>query len=217
MRQIQGRPRPTHRAGRTRRALTWRLVAMGIAGAVVAGAVPDARAKDMDGRFGIGIEQSLGGVSGLGIRYFVSNALCLDALAGIDLAFVPKDGKTEVSAGFQGSAGIAFHFARSLHANLSIGLRISLAYRELDALKLLNPAATDAVVDVSIEIPLALEVWLADSFSLGASTGILVDFVPASGAQFSGEGAGSSAPAGATGLGFGSGTVVATLALMYYF
>lgn len=211
MRQIQGTTRTTHGP------LTRLGVAIGACGAIVTAAAPDAHAKDMDGRFGIGLEQSLGGVSGLGIRYFFSNALCLDMLAGIDLAFVPKDGKTEVSAGFQGSAGIAFHFARSLHANLSIGLRLALAYRELDALKLLNPTATDAVVDVAVEIPLALEVWLADSFSLGASTGILLDFVPKSGAQFRGAGAGSSAPAGSTGLGFGAGSVIATLSLMYYF
>ncbi len=195
MRQIQGTSRTT------RGALTRLAVAISTCAAIFTGAAPRAHAKDMDGRFGIGLEQSLGGVSGLGIRYFVSNALRLDLLTGIDLAFVPKDGKTEVSAGFQGSTGIAFHFARSLHANLSIGFRLALAYRELDALKLLNPTATDAVVDVSIEIPLALEVWLADSFSLGASTGILLDFVPKSGAQFRGTGAGSSAPAGSAGLG----------------
>lgn len=194
-----------------------RALFLGVVAATLVGTAPQAAAKDMDGRFGVGLEQSLGGVGGLGFRYFLSDAFCLDVLAGIDISFVPKNGKTEVSWGVQGSAGFAFHFARSLHANLSLGLRLALAYRGLDALKLLNPTATDAVVDVAIEIPLGLEVWLADNLSLGASTGILLDFVPSSGAQARGSGAGSNAPAGAIGLGFGAGSVLATLTLMYYF
>jgi len=190
------------------------LVALVLASAVAA---PDARARDMDGRFGIGLEQSLGGASGLAIRYFTSESLCLQATLGVDIAVVDRGDSNDVSAGVVGSAGVAFQLARGQHAHFSAGLRLALGYRSLDALRLLDPEATSSDVHVAIEIPLGLEVWLADNFSVGVATGVLVSFVPDGGAQLDGDGAGTSAPAGSIGIGLGAGSVTATLSALYYF
>ena len=172
-----------------------------------------AAAREMDGRFGIGLEQSLGGASGLAIRYFTSESLALQATLGVDI--VVLDG--EVSAGVVGSAGVALQLARSQHAHLSIGLRGTLGYRSLDAFRIIDPTATDSDLHVAIELPLGLEVWLADNFSFGAATGFLINIVPGGGAQLHGDGPGTSAPPGAIGIGIGAGSVTATLAILYYF
>ncbi|MFO0748334.1 MAG: hypothetical protein U1F43_22130 [Myxococcota bacterium] len=177
-----------------------------------------AQAKNMDGRFGLGLEQSLGGVTGLAVRYFLTEALCLQGTLGVDITVIDNNGKTDVEAGALGSAGIAFHFARGLHAHFSAGLRATLAYRSLDAFQaIVDPTATASDLQVAIELPLAMEVWLADNLSFGASTGILVNFVPSSGAQLHAAGAGGTAPPGGIGIGIGAGAVTATLALIYYF
>ena len=172
-----------------------------------------AHAREMDGRFGVGLEQSLGGASGIAMRYFTSETLSLQATFGVDIVVV--DGN--VSAGVVGSAGVALHIARGQHAHLWTGVRGTLGYRSLDAFKIIDPTATDSDLHFALEIPLGLEVWLADNFSVGAATGILINIVPGGGAQLHGEGPGSSAPPGAIGIGIGAGSVSATLSVLYYF
>jgi len=177
------------------------------------GAPGVAHAREMDGRFGIGIEQSLGGASGLAIRYFMSESIAIQATLGVDIVIV--DGS--VSAGVVGSAGFAFQLARGQHAHLWTGLRGTLGYRSLDAFQIIDPTATNSDLHFALEIPLGLEVWLADNFSVGAATGILVNIVPGGGAQLHGVGPGTTAPPGAIGIGIGAGSVSATLSVLYYF
>ncbi len=173
----------------------------------------EARAREMDGRFGIGLEQSIGGASGLAIRYFTSESMVIQATLGVDIAIV--DGS--VSAGVVGSAGFAFQLARGQHAHLWTGLRGTLGYRSLDAFQIIDPTATDSDLHFALEIPLGLEVWLADNFSVGAATGILINLVPGGGAQLHGEGPGTTAPPGSIGIGIGAGSVSGTLSVLYYF
>jgi len=180
-------------------------------------APPSAGSRPMEGRFGIGLERSLGGANGLAARFFVSDAFAIVATAGIDIALIPTDGGTEVSAGVAASLGGMLHIARSDHAHLAIGARVTLGYRSLDAFQIIDPTATDTGIGVALEIPIALEIWISDHFSFTVSTGILLDFVPESGRQLHGDGAGSNAPAGAVGIGLGAGSITGTLAAIYYF
>ena len=172
-----------------------------------------AAAKEMDGRLGIGLEQSLGGASGLALRYFTSDGLALAATLGVDIVIVDGD----VSAGVAASAGFMAQLARSEHAHLSVGARLTIGYRSLDAFKIIDPTATDSDLHLAIEIPLGLEVWLADNLSVGAQTGILINIVPGGGAQLHSDGAGGNAPAGSVGIGIGAGSVTGTLFILYYF
>jgi len=201
------------RLARTHLAPLGALVALA---ALTATAAP-ARAKNMDGRFGLGLEQSLGGATGIAVRYFASEVLCIGATLGVDVAIVDQGSSTDVSAGVEASAGVAFHLARGQHAHFSVGLRTTIGYRSLDALRLIDPEATAGDVQIAIELPLALEVWLADNLSVGAATGILVNFVPSGGAQLDGDGAGTNVPPGSIGIGIGAGSVTATLSVLYYF
>ncbi len=179
----------------------------------VALAAPGALAREMDGRFGVGLEQTLGGAGGLAIRYFTGPTLAIAGTLGVDMTIVDGD----VSAGVTSSLGAHFQLARSEHAHLSVGLRATLGYRSLDAFRLIDPTATDSDLHVAIEIPLGLEVWLADNLSVGAATGVLVNIVPSGGSQLSGDGPGTTAPAGSIGVGLGAGSLTGTLSMLYYF
>lgn len=172
-----------------------------------------ALARDMDGRFGVGLEQTIGGSSGLALRYFTSNGLALAATLGVDIAVVSGD----VSAGVTASAGVLAQLARGEHAHLSAGLRATIGYRSLDAFQIIDPTATTSDVHLALELPLALEVWLADNLSVGAQTGVLINLVPDGGAQLTDTGAGGHAPAGSVGIGIGAGSVTGTLFVLYYF
>ncbi len=174
---------------------------------------PPASAREMQGRFGIGLEQSLGGASGLGIRYFASPGFTVAATLGLDLAVVDGD----VSAGVAASLGGAFQLARSEHAHLSIGARLALGYRGLESFRVIDPTATESNAHFALEFPLGLEVWLSDHLSIGAATGILVNLIPDGGAQLRGDGPGTTAPPGSVGIGIGAGSLSGTLSMLYYF
>lgn len=173
----------------------------------------NAAAKEMDGRLGLGLEQTLGGASGLALRYFTSDSLALCATLGVDITLVDGD----VSAGVVASAGFMAQLSRSEHAHLSVGARATIGYRSLDAFKIIDPTATDSDLHLALEVPIALEVWLADNLSVGAQTGLLIDIVPGGGRQLDPDGAGGSAPPGGIGLGIGAGSVTGTLFVLYYF
>lgn len=188
-----------------------------VIGAVVAAVTllpsQQVEAKPMEGRFGVGLERTLGGATGLALRFFAADSFALVATAGLDITMVGD----EVSAGVAASLGAMFHVARSDHAHFAVGARLTLGYRSLDAFRLIDPTATGTDIDIAIEVPIALEIWLSNHFSLTVSTGILIDFVPSSGAQLRGDGAGSNAPEGAIGIGLGAGSITATLGAIYYF
>jgi hypothetical protein len=178
---------------------------------------PGAVARPMDGRFGVGLERTLGGATGLGLRFFAADVLAIAATVGVDIAIVDEGEDTSTSAGVTASVGALFQVARSDHAHLSVGARLTLGYRSLDAFRLIDPDATSSDLDLAFELPIGLEVWLADHFSVVVSTGLIVDIVPSSGAQVRGDGAGSNAPPGSIGVGIGAGSITATLGAFYYF
>jgi hypothetical protein len=174
-------------------------------------------ARPMDGRFGVGLERTLGGATGLGLRFYPADVVAIAATAGVDIIVLDDGNDTSTSAGVTASIGGLFQVARSDHAHLSVGARLTLGYRSLDAFRLIDPEATSSDLDLAFEIPIGLEVWLADHFSVLVSTGLVVDIVPSSGAQVRGDGAGSNAPPGGIGIGIGAGSITATLGAFYYF
>jgi hypothetical protein len=179
-----------------------------------------AAARPMEGRLGVGLERTLAGASGLALRYFTGETLAVAVTLGVDVTVAadPEDPSASIiSAGLATSFGPLWQVARSDHAHFAVGARLALGYRTLDALQRIDPAATASDLDVALELPLALELWLSDHFSVMCATGILIHLVPESGAQLDGDGPGSSAPPGGVGIGFGAGAITATLGAFYYF
>ncbi|TNF30048.1 MAG: hypothetical protein EP329_14420 [Deltaproteobacteria bacterium] len=179
---------------------------------------PDAAAKDLSGRLGIGLEETLGGATGFALRYFFSEGVGVTSTLGVDITLVDgEDGQSQVATGFVGSFGVAVHFARSLHAHLGFGVRATFGYRSLEAAQLIDPAVTATDLQVALELPLILEFFLSDHFSVGASTGFILNFVPDSGSTLATSGAGGTRTPGAIGIGIGAGSIGASLAILYYF
>jgi hypothetical protein len=196
-----------------------RLIPSLLAGALCLSSTSSA-ARPMAGRLGVGLEQTLAGAAGLGLRYFTEDTLAIAVTLGLDLAVAdsPEDpARTDVAVGLSTSLGALWQVARSDHAHLALGARLALGYRTLDARLLVDPEATASELDLALELPLSLEVWLSDHFSLTCATGVLIHLVPDSGAQLDGGGAGSHAPPGGVGVGFGAGSITATLGAFYYF
>lgn len=175
-----------------------------------------AAAEELNGRLAVGLEQTLGGATGLAFRYFFTEAVGLTSTLGVDLTLL-NDGSGDVATGLNGSLGLAFHFARSLHAHLGIGLRANLGWKSQAAAALAHADATGGVLQISLEIPLFLEFFLSEHFSVGAATGLLLSFVPDDGAVLAPAGAGGTTTPGTTGIGIGAGSVTATLSALYYF
>lgn len=196
---------------RTPRTLCALLVAASAAAAL---ASPPCGAKDLQGRLAVGVEQTLAGTSGVAVRYFLTEGLGLTSTVGLDLAFV--DDVDAVATGFTGSVGLLAHFARSLHAHLAFGARATVGWRNLASRQLADPDATASDLQLALEFPLALEFFLSDHFSVSAATGVLITFVPDSGATLPTSGHGGTRSPGAVGVGVGAGSV-STLAVLYYF
>jgi len=176
-----------------------------------------AHAKDLGGHLGVGLEQSLAGATGLAMRYFVSDSVGITTTLALDLTFADDDeGASRLATGFAGSFGVLAHVARSLHAHLGLGLRATVGWRSLASAQLVNPDATESALHLAIEVPLVLEFFLSDHFSVGASTGLLINFVPDAGATLPTRGAGGTTTPGAIAVGFGAGSM-STLAVLYYF
>lgn len=202
-----------------RQRLVWIRFAVALAPLLVVHApVSSASAKDLNGRLGVGLEETLGGATGLAVRYFFSEGVGITSTLGVDITLVDgEDGESDVATGFVGSVGIAVHFARSLHAHLGFGVRATFGYRSLAAAQLIDPTVTSTDLHVALELPLILEFFLSDHFSVGASTGFILNFVPDSGGTLATSGAGGTKAPGAIGIGIGAGSIGATLSVLYYF
>ena len=198
---------------------------------LVTGSVAAVQAKDLNGKLGIGLEQSLGGVSGITVRYWPMRDFGILLTGGVDIVTLNKpsetseDGETDDSGSKAStlatsgavSLGFVYNFAQSLHANLGIDARLALGFESAQAAKLRDPSRDSGVVQVGIEIPLVAEFFLSDNFTISVATGILVLFVPSAGATLDPQGHGAITEPDAFSIGIGAGSVIATLGVVYYF
>ena len=188
-----------------------------------------ASAKDMNGKFGVGMTQTLGGVTGTSFRYWVSRAVGVEATLGVSL--LDKDG-VRSSTTLNGALGIFYAFVQKRTANLSIGVRANLGFRTApsavgqsvkvgDAVdsqgKSLTYEATQMTWQVNGEVPLMVEYFFSDSFSVNAAFGFVVVIIPDEGKVLHTTGAGAADEAGEVGFGVGAGGLFGTAGFTYYF
>jgi len=198
--------------------------------AVVALALP-ASAKDMGGKFGVGVDQTLGGVTGLELKYFIGDfAVSLEP--GFDI-WAPDQGDT--AFGLNIAIGGVYYFARSDQANLGFGAKVNMGYRNGAAMS--TDKKADASFQANIELPLVMEYFFTDHFAFHVATGLLFAIVPEKGAALHapgqttgivkskpGESSGAPAAAGAPssspkgfGFSFGGGSLVTSAGFTFYF
>jgi hypothetical protein len=182
---------------------------------------PQAHAKDLEGRLGLGIEQSIGGVSGLTLRYWPSVRLGVQATVGGSFANGLGEDESEVGALMGASVGILYNVSRALHANLGLGLRAAVGMRTEAMRNAGVPAGGELRsgddVQVSLELPIVIEYFLSESFSVSVATGFLVVFVPSDGPVLTPKGHGGSTTPDTTGFAIGAGSITGSLGAVYYF
>lgn len=139
---------------------------------------PEAVAKDMNGRVGLGAERTLGGVEGLGVTYWVGK-IAIDGTVALGFLF-PDQGDSGVTLALAG--GALFQLIASDSAALLFGGRLNIG------------TAPNTDVQFAIEAPLRLEWWPANHFSLHAEVGLAIDIVGDKGGNLVGAGGVSPIP-----------------------
>jgi hypothetical protein len=184
-------------------------------------------ARDMSGKFGVGYQQSLGGVSGISARYWIGD-FALIGTVGLDLV---KLGSGETPAGLALAVGGVYAFSLSENANLCVGLMADFGYRNKSANRRVvylgdeckyscpngqsnltsectlnctpkQEIQENSVFQVNVEVPLVVEYFFTDSFSFHLATGIVVTIVPEKGRALDSE----IVRNGATGVGASGGS-----------
>jgi hypothetical protein len=61
---------------------------------------PPAAAKDMNGKLGVGLEQSLGGVTGIALRYWPGAAFGIVGVVGVDIISVKEEDRRGLATTF---------------------------------------------------------------------------------------------------------------------
>jgi len=182
---------------------------------------PHADAKNLQGRLGLGLEQSISGISGLTVRYWSGEKLGLHATVGGGLAAGLGEEADEVGTSIGVSAGVIYNVARALHTNLGFGIRAAIGMRD-EALRNALDTSGDTTrtgddIQFNIEVPLVIEYFLSESFSVSVSSGFLIAFIPAEGAVLNHKGnAGSTIPK-TIGVAIGAGSITGSLGAVFYF
>ncbi len=185
---------------------------------------PSAHAKDMKGKFGVGFTQTLGGVSGLTARYFAARRLAFELDVGASL--LTKASSSELLLAF----GILYVPVQHRHANLMIGVRGDLGIRTnqtpqpvsiSDAINTETQSTTpeigDSSVQVNIEVPIIVEFFFSDSFSINLSAGVIVIIAPSDGPILESTGAFAEVDGGEVAIGIGTGGLLGSAGFTFYF
>ncbi len=139
------------------------LAALAMVGLLTAGG--NAMAKNMDGHFGVGVNQSLNAsVTGIGLNYWIGN-IKAGIIAGVNY-FKPDsgDGQMQVRLALQGLYAVA----RATNANLNVGLRFNLG---------MNSKVAPDTTGFGFEIPIEAEYFLSDHFSILGHAGLAIDII----------------------------------------
>lgn len=138
-----------------------------------------ASAKDMNGKFGVGLSQSLtsslpgNGVTGIGLNYWIGN-LKLGTIFGMNFYF-PDAG--DVRSTVLIAVQALYAIARADDVNLNFGLRFNMG---IDAGAPATPPATgtaDTLFGVQFDIPIEGEYFLSEHFSLYGHVGVTLTII----------------------------------------
>jgi hypothetical protein len=131
-------------------------------------AVSSGFAKDMTGRFGVGADQTLGGVGGLSLQYQASRLFGIQLIMGMSFTAPAADGAEEVTH-FDGAVLGFLHLADFDMASLHVGAGANIGTR----------SEFDNQLNFKAEIPLRVEFFLSNHLSLHTDVGVVFDFIQA--------------------------------------
>jgi hypothetical protein len=187
-----------------------------------------AEARNMKGKFGLGFQQTLLGARGLGLSYWAAKRLSIDLVLGAGFVVSDKDEDGDRTSGITilGALGLKFALVSAKFCNLSLGLKFDLGwanrlpYEDAGG----NVRSDKNVVQWGLEIPLEVEFFLTDIFSITLGTGFTFTMVPDSpgGGEWEQNilyetGLGYTKETGSLGIGLGVGSLFGQAGFTFYF
>lgn len=188
---------------------------------LVLGMAPMAQSKDMRGRIGVGLEQSLSGVSGLALRYWLGEKLGVHGVVGGELlqSGADEQGPGGLHTRVGASMGVMYNVGRSLHANIGVGARAVLGFQSTLTSDDTEDGADDTSLQVGLEVPIMAEFFLSDTFSFSVATGLRFLLAPTVGDKPMLQPPSSAFTQGSSDVlvGVGAGSILGSLGAIYYF
>jgi hypothetical protein len=182
-----------------------------------------ATAKNMQGKFGIGYQQTLAGARGLSFSYWAADKLAIDLLIGAQFLL---DNDSNSSTGIEWSAGIRYKILSRRRANLSVGIKASGGYsshvsfaRDVlqdDGTTVSTPDTADNLFQIAVEAPIDVEFFFSDAFSINIGVGVMFTKVPEEGALIQGFGLGATGEPNTTAIGIGAGGLFGMAGFTFY-
>ena len=108
-----------------------------------------------------------------------------------------------------------YNLARSLHANLGVGARVSLGFQTGETNDIVPEAGEG--IQFNFEIPIQLEFFLSDAFSISVATGIVFALIPEDGPTLDVEGHEKIQRNKSVIIDLGAGSIAGSLGVVYYF
>jgi hypothetical protein len=163
---------------------------------ILAGGSQNALARNMNGKLGFGYQRTMLGVQGFSVGYWMTQKLALQMTAGLGFERfdINDDGTaSEVwTTALLGAAGLKYVMYGTKFANLSVGALFDFGWtNKLLYSKQSSSTANDGTVttDTSqgvennrmqwgVEIPLEIEFFFSDAFSINLATGMFFTISP---------------------------------------
>lgn len=200
-----------------------------VAAFLVASASLPAAAKNMHGKFGFGFQRTLLGVQGFDFTYWATPKLSAGLIAGLGFDLDPDNDSTTM---LLGSVGFKYVLVGTRHANLSVGLLADLGwanrilYDSTDQDGKTTSRQVKSPTQWGIELPIEVEYFFSDAFSINLASGFTFTMVPdlpadaapgAEAAILHPEGLGAVSLAGSKGIALGAGSLFGHAGFSFYF
>lgn len=128
-----------------------------------------AQARDMTGRFGVGYDQSLGGITGISGRYQAARNFGIQAIFGFD-TFSAETGagdvsETTIELGLRGTIGLAF----TETTNLGVIFGVDILNQSAEA-----GGVDSSSTDVALEAGMSVEYFFNNMLSVHGEGGLVI-------------------------------------------
>ena len=189
-----------------------------------------AEAKNVQGKLGFGYQLTLAGAQGFSLTYWAGERFAMQVLAGAEFKLNKKD---DVNSTIHIGLGGRYVLMSTRYANLSIGLRAVMAYAPnlwtYSSVLRCSPDGEDSicveetsmstvtnVLQFGVELPIEVEYFFSDSFSMLLGAGAMAVFVPKAGGILEPWGLGAVHRSEHKGIGIGTGAVFGSAAFNFY-
>jgi len=193
----------------------------------------DAGAKNMHGKFGVGFQRTLLAAQGLSFAYWATPKLCAGLLGGA--GFARRGDKESVAIYVAGGAKYVLYATK--FANLSVGVLLDVGWLSRwpysylttvgegeDASTVVEHTSADSILQWGVEIPVEVEYFFSDAFSVNLATGFTFTMTPELGhdpiedfSLFEAQGLGVVTEPGDKGIGLGVGSLFGHAGFRFYF